>query len=69
LTLVIGDGFSSTAGRLIPAGGGGGQSRNRSRGDLEPAGVPLAGPVNAIAYIAWAAWLILAGVSILRDRD
>jgi len=31
--------------------------------------VPLAGPVNAIAYIAWAAWLILAGVSILRDRD
>jgi hypothetical protein len=34
-------------------------------GTLEPAGVPLVGAVNAIAYSLWALWLVLVGVSLL----
>ena len=35
-------------------------------GLLEPAGVPLAGTINAFAYIVWSLWLIVAGVILLR---
>lgn len=35
-------------------------------GALEPAGLPLAGPINAAAYIVWAVWLVLVGAFILR---
>lgn len=35
-------------------------------GLLEPAGIALAGTINAIAYLAWSLWLIGTGVSLLR---
>jgi hypothetical protein len=35
-------------------------------GLLEPAGVALAGTINAFAYIAWSLWLIATGVVLLR---
>lgn len=34
-------------------------------GLLEPVGVPLAGVVNAISYLAWAAWLVIVGLVLL----
>jgi hypothetical protein len=37
-------------------------------GLLEPAGVPLVGAINAISYLAWAAWLVLVGVVLLMRR-
>ena len=38
-------------------------------GALEPAGLPLASLINAMAYIVWAVWLVLAGASILRGQE
>lgn len=38
-------------------------------GLLEPAGVPFAGVINAISYLAWALWLIVVGVVLLVRRD
>jgi Domain of unknown function (DUF4386) len=35
-------------------------------GLLEPAGIALAGTINAIAYLAWSLWLVGTGVSLLR---
>jgi hypothetical protein len=35
-------------------------------GLLEPAGMTLAGPVNAVAYLLWSVWLIALGVTVLR---
>jgi hypothetical protein len=37
-------------------------------GLLEPAGVPFAGAINAISYLAWALWLIVVGVVLLVRR-
>jgi hypothetical protein len=37
-------------------------------GLLEPAGLELAGTVNAISYLAWALWLIILGVVLLVRR-
>jgi hypothetical protein len=37
-------------------------------GLLEPAGWEPAGAVNAISYLAWAAWLVVAGVVLLARR-
>jgi Domain of unknown function (DUF4386) len=37
-------------------------------GLLEPAGVPLVGAINAISYLAWAAWLVVFGVVLLVSR-
>ena len=37
-------------------------------GMLEPAGVAIAGTINAVAYIGWSLWLIGAGVFLLRAR-
>jgi hypothetical protein len=37
-------------------------------GILEPAGVPVVGIINAMAYILWAVWLIVVGVIILRVK-
>ena len=37
-------------------------------GALEPAGVPLVGLINAIAYIFWAIWMVIAGVYLLRSK-
>jgi hypothetical protein len=34
-------------------------------GLLEPAGVELAGSINALSYLAWALWLIVVGVVVL----
>ena len=34
-------------------------------GLLEPAGVAWAGAVNAISYLAWAAWLMIVGVMLV----
>jgi len=36
-------------------------------GMLEPLGVDAAGTVNAVAYTAWAVWLVIVGVLVLRD--
>ena len=38
-------------------------------GLLEPAGVALAGTINAVAYLAWSLWLVGIGVSLLRARS
>jgi hypothetical protein len=35
-------------------------------GVLEPAGIELAGTINAIAYSVWALWLVIAGIFVLR---
>ncbi len=37
-------------------------------GILEPAGVPFVGLINAIAYIFWAIWMVIAGVYLLRSK-
>ena len=37
-------------------------------GLLEPAGIALAGTINAVAYLAWSLWLVGTGVSLLRAR-
>ena len=38
-------------------------------GLLEPAGIALAGTINAIAYLVWSLWLVGIGVSLLRARS
>jgi len=38
-------------------------------GLLEPIGVPLAGMVNAFAYIAWAVWMVIVGIFVLRLKN
>lgn len=38
-------------------------------GLLEPAGIALAGTINAIAYLAWSLWLVGTGGSLLRARS
>ena len=38
-------------------------------GLLEPAGLELAGAINAISYLAWALWLIVVGVVLLARRS
>lgn len=35
-------------------------------GLLEPIGVPLAGAINAVSYLAWALWLVIVGLVLLR---
>jgi hypothetical protein len=37
-------------------------------GLLEPAGWELAGPINALSYLAWALWLIIVGIVLLARR-
>jgi hypothetical protein len=37
-------------------------------GLLEPAGIALAGTINAVAYLVWALWLVGTGVSLLRSQ-
>ncbi len=37
-------------------------------GTLESAGVPFVGLVNAVAYIFWAVWMMVAGVYLLRSN-
>jgi len=37
-------------------------------GLLEPAGVPLAGTINAVSYIVWAVWLVAVGARLLLRR-
>lgn len=37
-------------------------------GVLEPAGMEWAGLVNALAYMGWAVWVLLAGVYVLRGK-
>jgi hypothetical protein len=38
-------------------------------GLLEPAGLELAGTINALSYLAWALWLIVVGVVLLLRRS
>lgn len=38
-------------------------------GLLEPAGVEIAGTINAISYLLWSAWLVLVGIALLRWRS
>lgn len=38
-------------------------------GMAEPFGFAAAGAINAIAYTAWAVWLVVLGVLVLRQRD
>ena len=33
-------------------------------GCLEPSGLTIAGPVNAIAYLAWSVWMVVLGISL-----
>jgi len=38
-------------------------------GTLEPAGVPLVGLINAIAYSLWAVWIVILGVRLLIAKE
>src|SRR5512145_959608 len=38
-------------------------------GALEPAGVPLVGLINAIAYSLWAIWILILGVRLLIAKE
>ncbi len=38
-------------------------------GLLEPAGWAFAGTINAVSYLAWAAWLVAVGVRLLLRRE
>jgi hypothetical protein len=38
-------------------------------GLLEPVGVPLAGLINAFAYIVWAVWMVIVGIFVLRLKS
>jgi uncharacterized protein DUF4386 len=38
-------------------------------GLLEPAGLALAGTINAFSYLAWAAWLVAVGLRLLLRRE
>lgn len=38
-------------------------------GLLEPTGVPLAGLINAFAYIVWAVWMVIVGIFVLRLKN
>lgn len=38
-------------------------------GMLEPLGVEAAGLINAVAYSAWALWLVILGVLVLRGSQ
>ena len=38
-------------------------------GLLEPAGLPLAGLINAFAYIVWAVWMVIVGIFVLRLKN
>lgn len=38
-------------------------------GLLEPAGIALAGTINALGYLAWSLWLIVAGIILLRSAS
>ena len=38
-------------------------------GVLEPLGVDAAGLINAVAYSAWALWLVIVGVLVLRPAE
>lgn len=38
-------------------------------GLLEPAGLSLAGLINAFAYIVWAVWMVIVGIFVLRLKD
>jgi hypothetical protein len=35
-------------------------------GLLEPAGIALAGTINAVAYLVWSLWLVGTGIALLR---
>ena len=37
-------------------------------GTLEPAGVPLVGLINVIAYSLWAVWIIMLGIRLLMKE-
>ena len=38
-------------------------------GLLEPAGLAIAGPINAIGYLLWSSWLIATGITLLLTRQ
>jgi hypothetical protein len=38
-------------------------------GLLEPAGIAIAGTINALGYLAWSFWLIIAGIILLRSTS
>jgi hypothetical protein len=38
-------------------------------GLLEPAGLELAGTINALSYLGWALWLVVVGIVLVARRD
>jgi len=38
-------------------------------GLLEPVGIPMAGLINAFAYIVWAVWMVIVGIFVLRLKN
>jgi len=38
-------------------------------GMAEPAGLEIAAPINAVAYILWAIWLVVVGIVVLRGGN
>jgi hypothetical protein len=65
-TLVLAVGLYRVGARPWLAGLGAVSALGVAAGMLEPLGVEAAGTVNAVAYSAWALWLVLVGVLVLR---
>ena len=69
-TLLLAAGLQRVLGRPWLAGLGAASALGVAAGMLEPLGVEVAGIVNAVAYSAWALWLVILGVLVLRaPRD
>lgn len=66
-TLILVAGLAPAMGRTWLAGLGAITALGIAAGMLEPLGVDAAGTVNAVAYSAWALWLVIIGVLLLRD--
>lgn len=65
-TLLLAAGLQRELGRPWLAGLGGLSAAGIAAGMLEPLGVEAAGTVNGVAYSAWALWLVIVGVLVLR---
>lgn len=67
-TLMLAEGIHRVLGRPWIAALGVLSALGVAAGMLEPLGIEAAGTVNAVAYSAWALWLVIVGVVLLRGR-
>ena len=65
-TLLVAAGLQRVLRRPWLAGLGAASALGVAAGMLEPLGIEAAGTVNAVAYSAWALWLVIVGGLLLR---